>query len=98
MLRVIAPIDLSHVLGGASTDASFGRCGPGTGMPYLGDVRTPECARHDALVDQYLSSGSSPAMAHLKAAPALPAAIGSYLGVRAGQLADQLGQVLAPAR
>lgn len=93
MLRVLDPVDLTHVLGGAD---SFGRCGPGDGMPYLGDVRTPACARHDALVDQYLATGSSPAMAHLKAAPALPAAIGSYVGVRAGQLADQLGTILAP--
>jgi hypothetical protein len=93
MLRAIDPLDLTHVLGGADNPA-FGRCGPGAAMPYLGDVRTPECARHDALVDQYLSAGSSPAMAHLKAAPALPAAIGSYVGVRAGQLAEQLGRVL----
>lgn len=91
----ITPIDLTYVVGGAGADPTFGRCGPGAGMPYLGDVRTPACARHDALVDQYLAAGSSPAMAHLRASPALPAAIGSYVGVRAGQLADELGRYFA---
>lgn len=94
-MRDVSPIDLSYVVGGAGADPSFGRCGPGAGMPYLGDVRTPACARHDALVDRYLAEGSSPAMAHLKAAPALPAAVGSYVGVRAGQLADEVSRYFA---
>ncbi len=94
MFQPIAPLDLTYVVGGGAPDPSFGRCGPGAEMPYLGDVRTPACARHDALVDRYLAGGSSTIMAHLRAAPALPAAVGSYVGVRAGQLADQLGRYL----
>lgn len=89
-MRAPEPIDdrtLAAVTGGAEPTA-FGRCGPGEGMAWLGDVRTPECARHDALVGQYLAEGSSKAMAHLKASPALPAAIGSYVSVRADQLGD----------
>ena len=85
-MRQLPPIpdeQLEHVVGGAD---AFGRCGPGEGMSWLGDVRTPECARHDALVDKYVADGSSKTMAHVRAAPALPAAIGSYVGVRAGQL------------
>ncbi|MEZ4398540.1 MAG: hypothetical protein R3B06_00870 [Kofleriaceae bacterium] len=92
--HVIAAVDLSHVLGGAGP--SFGRCGPGDSWKFLGDVRTEACARHDGLVDQYKAEGSSPAMAHLRAAPALPAAIGSYVGVRAGQLAEAARDYLKP--
>lgn len=89
------PIDeseLAQIVGGA--DASFGRCGPGAGLEFLGDVRTAACARHDGLIDHYQAEGSSAVVAHLKAAPALPAAIGSYVGVRAGQLADQVGRLM----
>ena len=85
-LPPIADADLAAVSGGADPDASFGRCGPGDGMAWLGDVRTPECAQHDALVRQYRAEGSSKAMAHLRAAPALPAAVGSYIGARYRQL------------
>ncbi|MBK9034868.1 MAG: hypothetical protein IPL61_26995 [Myxococcales bacterium] len=86
---IVDPIELARVTGGA--DASFGRCGPGAGMAFLGDVRTPACARHDGLVDQYRAAGDSALVAHLRAAPALPAAIGSYVGVRYQQLTDALG-------
>jgi hypothetical protein len=33
--------ELASVSGGYS-DADFGRCGPGSHMKFLGDVRTPE--------------------------------------------------------
>jgi hypothetical protein len=90
-MPLFTPIDpprLEFVVGGA--DSNFGRCGPGGNWEFLGDVRTAACARHDGLVDQYRAEGSSAAMAHLKAAPALPAAVGSYVGARYHQLADQL--------
>lgn len=88
-LPSIDPAQLEHVVGGAdATPANLGRCGPGDGMAWLGDVRTPECLRHDQLVRDNLAQGSSKPMAHVKALPALPAAVGSYLGVRAGQAVD----------
>lgn len=85
-MRVLDDAELAPVTGGAAPNPAFGRCGPGTGMAWLGDVRTAECAAHDALVGQYLAEGASPVMAHVKAAPALPAAIGSYVSARVDQL------------
>lgn len=74
---------LAHVTGGASAGPSdFGRCGPGSSWSFLGDVRTPECATHDAAVRGALSRGESQVMAHAKALPQLPAAIGSYVRAR----------------
>ena len=71
---------LAQVRGGQ--DTSFGRCGPASAWPWLGDVRTPECAAHDAAVRGELARGTSPWLAHVKALPKLPAAIGSYVRAR----------------
>jgi hypothetical protein len=84
-------IDLDHlayVTGGAQTqnpttnDNSFGRCGPGSSWRFLGDVYTPECRAHDAAVRGNLANGDSHVMAHVRALPQLPAAIGSYVRAR----------------
>lgn len=72
-------VDLALVFGGAGEDASFGRCGPGNSWQFLGNVYTPECRAHDAAVRGSLANGTSQVMAHLKALPLLPAAVGSYL-------------------
>jgi hypothetical protein len=66
-----------------ANDNAFGRCGPGTGMSYLGDVYTPQCAAHDASVRASQARGESKVWSHLQALPLLPAAIGSYLEARA---------------
>lgn len=84
MLSAIDPSQLAHVTGGADDNNSFGRCGPGSSMQWLGNVYTPECARHDAEVRGHLANGDNAVMAHLKAMPALPAAIGSYVRARFG--------------
>jgi hypothetical protein len=73
--------ELAGVRGGYS-DADFGRCGPGSHMRFLGDVRTNECALHDAAVRGALKSGSSQLGAQLRALPLLPAAVGSYVRKR----------------
>jgi hypothetical protein len=52
-------------------------------MGFLGDVYTPQCAAHDTAVRNNEASGDNKVMAHLKALPLLPAAIGSYFGARA---------------
>lgn len=81
----IVTTELAMVVGGVTTSATpadFGRCGPGTGMQFLGDVRTSECAAHDAAVRGAQANGESKVMSHLKALPLLPAAIGSYFGAR----------------
>ena len=70
---------LSQVSGGAD---SFGRCGPGNGWSWLGDVRTAECAAHDQAVRQAQQNGSSYLRAQLQALPKLPAAVGSYFRER----------------
>lgn len=67
------------VLVRGGTDSSFGRCGPNSAWPWLGDVRTRECAAHDAAVRGELARGTSPWLAHVKALPKLPAAVGSYV-------------------
>jgi hypothetical protein len=69
--------ELDSVRGGYS-DADFGRCGPGSHLKFLGDVRTTECAAHDAAVRGALANGSSQLGAQWKALPLLPAAVGSY--------------------
>lgn len=74
--------ELQLVGGGAGDNDAFGRCGPGTSWKWLGDVYTPECARHDAAVRGHLANGSSAPMAHIKSLPLLPAAIGSYVRER----------------
>ncbi len=78
--------DLVCVTGGeaAPPGNAFGRCGPGTRWKVLGNVYTPQCAAHDAAVRGALQQGSSPVMAHARALPLLPAAIGSYVQARLG--------------
>jgi hypothetical protein len=76
----LSPDQLVRVTGGA--DASFGRCGPGSAWPWLGNIHTPECTAHDAAVRSAEATGSSQLMAHLRALPLLPAAIRSYLEAR----------------
>ena len=68
--------DLAAVLGGSSTD--FGRCGPGSAWPWLGNVYTPECAAHDAAVRGAEAKGTPGWLAHVEALPKLPAAVWSY--------------------
>lgn len=73
------------VLGGATTTgtpSNLGRCGPGDGMGFLGDVKTQACLDHDLAVRNSQASGDSKVMSHVKALPLLPAAIGSYIGAR----------------
>lgn len=81
----IGSTELAKVVAGATTGGTpsdFGRCGPGTGMGFLGDVYTNECAAHDAAVRTAQANGESKVMSHIKALPLLPAAIGSYIGAR----------------
>jgi hypothetical protein len=73
--------ELARVTGG---DDSFGRCGPGNSLPFLGDVRTPECAAHDQAVRDALGNGSSYLGAQIKALPKLPAAVASYVRAKLG--------------
>lgn len=85
--HALAPFDpISHVqlasITGAAGPSDFGRCGPGSSWSFLGDVRTPECASHDAAVRGSLAAGASQLVAHVKALPLLPAAIGSYFKAR----------------
>ena len=85
MMSIVSSGELAAVMAGANTSGTpsdFGRCGPGSGWGFLGDVRTPECAAHDAAVRTAQASGESKVMSHVKALPLLPAAIGSYLGAR----------------
>lgn len=71
---------LDTVCGGADT---FGRCGPGGAMQgLLGNVYTPECKAHDAVVRGELQRGSSYIGAQWKALPLLPAAVGSWFRER----------------
>jgi hypothetical protein len=80
-LAALDDADLALVAGGAD-DNSFGRCGPGSRWPWLGDVYTNECRAHDAAVRGRLANGSSKFMAHVKSLPLLPAAVGSYVRER----------------
>jgi hypothetical protein len=80
-LTMVSCADLAQVSGGNGDDA-FGRCGPGAQWKLLGNVYTPQCAAHDAAVRGSLANGSSHVMAHVKALPLLPAAVGSYVQAR----------------
>jgi hypothetical protein len=78
---------LSSVAGGADpgynpADDALGRAGPGRSWSWLGNYYTPESLAHDKAVRSSLSAGSSPVMAHVKALPLLPAAVGSYVRAR----------------
>ena len=79
-------LDLSRVRGGAGgagrNDNDFGRCGPGSSWPFLGNVYTPECAAHDAAVRGAEARGTPHWLAHLEALPKLPAAVASYVRAR----------------
>lgn len=81
MLLTIGSDALTVVRGGADIPA-FGRCGPADRWQVLGNVYTPECAAHDAVVRDALASGSSRLGAQIKGLPLLPAAVGSYVRER----------------
>jgi hypothetical protein len=72
---------LAAVTGGAD---DFGRCGPGSSWGFLGDIRTPECAVHDASVRGAEAQGTPKILAHLQALPLLPAAVGSWVKKKLG--------------
>lgn len=76
-LEALDDATLCRVLGGAE-ESSFGRCGPGASWGFLGNVYTTECRAHDTAVRGAIQGGSSKPMAHLRALPLLPAAVGSY--------------------
>lgn len=82
------PVDLLATVCGAAdpgykpADDALGRAGPGTSWKWLGNYYTPEALAHDQSVRTSLSSGSSHVMAHVKALPLLPAAVGSYFRAR----------------
>jgi len=80
-MQSISITDLGDVRGGAD---SFGRCGPGSSLPFLGNYYTPECRAHDAAVRSAEAGGDSKFMAHLKALPQFPAAVGSWFRARFG--------------
>lgn len=78
---------LAAVHGGANpgynpADDAFGRAGPGRSWRWLGNYYTPEALAHDKAVRHNLATGSSHPMAHIKALPLLPRAIGSYVRAR----------------
>ena len=85
MMSIVSIEELATIVAGATTSGTpsdFGRCGPGSGWGFLGDVRTPQCEAHDAAVRTAQANGESRVMSHVKALPLLPAAIGSYLEAR----------------
>ena len=78
---------LVTVSGGADpgynpADGALGRAGPGRSWSWLGNYYTPEALSHDKAVRGNLAAGSSPVMAHAKALPLLPSAVGSYFRAR----------------
>jgi hypothetical protein len=78
---------LAAVVGGADpgynpADNGLGRAGPGQSWRWLGNYYTPEALAHDKAVRGNLAAGSSPVMAHTKALPLLPSAVGSYFRAR----------------
>jgi len=90
---VIARLDalpddrLTGVVGGADpgynpADNAFGRAGPGRSWSWLGNYYTPEALAHDRAVRSNLAGGSSHVMAHVRAVPRLPSAVGSYFRAR----------------
>jgi hypothetical protein len=73
----LPPDALDDVIGGYD-NPDPGRCGPGADWQFLGDVHTKECLIHDNTIKSYEDQGDPTWLAHIKALPALPAAIGSY--------------------
>ena len=69
---------LETVTGGSD----LGRCGPGSRWQFLGNVYTRECGAHDAAVRGAKASGDPAWLAHARALPLLPAAVGSYVRAR----------------
>ena len=63
-------------------DNAFGRAGPGRSWRWLGNYYTPEALAHDRAVRDNLAAGSNRVMAHGKALPLLPVAVGSYFRAR----------------
>ena len=63
-------------------DDALGRAGPARSWSWLGNYYTPEALAHDQAVRGSLAGGSSKVMAHVKALPLLPAAVGSYFRAR----------------
>lgn len=82
----VASHDLGRVKGAAAIDTghALGRCGPGAGWKWLGDVYTPQCLAHDMDVRDREANGTPHWLAQAEALPKLPAAIGSYVKARVG--------------
>lgn len=86
-MRVIDLVDLARVVGAARTAKpaaidsahALGRCGPGDGWKFLGNVYTPQCMAHDMAVRTQEAKGTPHWLAQVEALPKLPAAIGSYV-------------------
>ena len=82
-------IDLARVIGGrgrapvksapVKNTVALGRCGPGDGMKFLGNVYTPQCMAHDLEVRGLEDKGVPHWLAQLESVDKLPAAIGSYI-------------------
>jgi hypothetical protein len=70
---------LHQVRGGIDTGDAYGRCGPGTGWKWLGNVYTPECRAHDTAVRTQEAAGTPHWLAQVRALPQLPAAVASYV-------------------
>ncbi|HEX4421289.1 MAG TPA: hypothetical protein VH165_25415 [Kofleriaceae bacterium] len=87
LFESLADDRLLTVSGGADpgynpADDALGRAGPGRSWSWLGNYYTPEALAHDKAVRGSLAAGSSAVMAHAKALPLLPAAVGSYFRAR----------------
>jgi len=79
--------ELTAVAAGADpgynpAEDALGRAGPGQRWSWLGNYYTPEALAHDRAVRGSIATGSSKVMAHVKAFPLLPAAVGSYFRAR----------------
>jgi hypothetical protein len=86
---------LRTVVGGADpgyapADNARGRVGPGRSLRILGNYYTPEALAHDNAVRDARARGSNKFMAHLRALPKLPAAVGSYARARLNPGADDM--------
>jgi len=89
-VTALADVELERVAGGeappaASNDNTFGRCVPGSSWQWLGNVYTQQCAVHHAAVRGEIAQGTPRVLAHLKALPLLPYAVGSYFRARFGR-------------
>jgi hypothetical protein len=87
LIESLAADLLARVAGGADpgynpADNALGRAGPGRSWSWLGNYYTPEALAHDKAVRAGIDAGSSHTMAHVKAVPLLPKAVGSYFRAR----------------